>query len=277
MSTVIVVTNFSDAARNALDYTCQFLQHAPTRLLLLNIFSFPHTMASDAIAVAALGETIANDEMKLKQEEAYVRANWPGINITTDMVTGTFFDELQRKVIVEDATTVIIGAAGQYNNLLAWDNNILGAFVDLTVPVLIVPAEMKFQSLQKIAFACNYFRKNLQSATALIRRIVQFTKAQLYIIHVVAPQEVVTAESLANKQALQESLADLNPIYYEPAFAQVIMTIDSFTANEQIDMLLVIPSHHGLWHNIFQKSHTKDLLHLNHIPILSLRQRDEFV
>lgn len=111
----------------------------------------------------------------------------------------------------------------------------------------------------------------------MIKRLIEFTKAKLYIISVVAPAEVIDDEAKASKDLLQDTLKELSPFYYEPGFPGIINTIDKFTAQEKIDMLIVIPTRHGIWQNIFQQSHTKGLVYLNHIPVLSLRQTSPFL
>lgn len=278
MSTIIVATNFSNASRNALNYACSLLQNATTpRLLLLNIYAFPGAMTGDAIAIAAMSEIIEHDSALLEQEHAWVRENYPTINIDSEMVTGVFQDELTAKVVETNAVMVVMGASGNYTDLLSWDANIIDAFVDLPVPVMVIPAHVQYREVKKIAFACNYYRKNLHVPVAVIRRLVNYTKAELFIINVVAPQEVITEEALQNKQELQASLADLHPVYFEPEFKNVINAIDGFTAEQNIDLLLVIPTRHGIWYNIFQKTHTRGLVYLNHIPVLSLRQQEEFL
>jgi nucleotide-binding universal stress UspA family protein len=277
MSTVLVVTNFSDASRNALDYTCSLLQNTQAHLVLMNIYAFPGAMTGDAIAVAAMGGIIEHDTALLEQEYQWVQTNYPSIHVDTEMVTGIFQEELQRKVIESNAVLVVMGPSGNYTNLLSWDTNIINSFIDLPVPMLVIPSTVQYRPIHKIAFACNYYRKNLQVPVSVIHKLVRFTGASLYVINVVAPQELVTDEALHNKHILQESLANLNPVYFEPEFHNVISAIDNFTSEENIDMLLVIPTRHGIWHNIFQKSHTKGLVYLNHIPLLSVRQQEEFI
>lgn len=277
MAKVIVVTNFSDSSRNALDYTCRFLNNPDTTVLLLNIFSFSAAMSGDAIAIAAMSETIAMDARKLEEEYEWVRSVYPFINIHTEMVTGVFMEELLAKVEEEEAALVVMGAAGTYKELLSWDANIIDAFVDLGIPVLVIPEPVKFRPIAKIAFSVNYYRKNLHAPVSMIRRLVQFTQADLYVINVVSPSEIIDAEAEANKKELQESLADLSPTYFEPEFKNIFKAIDDFTAAEKIDLLMVIPTRHGLWYSIFQQTHTKGLVYLNHIPVLSLHQSPEFI
>jgi hypothetical protein len=253
------------------------LQNSHARVLLLNIYGFPGSMTGDAIAVAAMGEIIDHDTTLLEEEYKWVQERYPSLAIDTEMVTGIFQEELSKSVIESNAVLVVMGAHGNYTNLLAWDANVINSFIDLPVPMLVIPAQVQFRPVNKIAFACNYYRKNLQVPVSVIRKLVRFTGASLYVINVMAPNEVITEEAVHNKDVLKESLADLNPVYYEPEFANVIKAIDNFTEEENIDLLLVIPTRHGIWYNIFQKTHTKGLVYLNHIPILSVRQQEEFI
>lgn len=277
MATVIVVTNFSQSSRNALEYTCKFLHNPTTRVILLNIFSFPGTMTVDAIAIAAMSETISNDERKLQREHEWVKQNYPQINAEAQMHTGVFTDVLQQIIITESAKLVVFGASGTYNDLLSWDANIINAFIDLPIPVLVVPVTSEYRSVNKIAFAINYYRKNLQTPVAMIKRLIEFTKAKLYVINVVAPTELIDEEAIASKSALQQNLSEISPIYFEPAFENIFASIDNFTAKENIDMLIVIPTRHGIWYSIFNQSHTKGLVNLNSIPVLSVRQVNAFL
>jgi nucleotide-binding universal stress UspA family protein len=277
MAKIIVVTNFSESSRNALEYACQFLNNPTTSVLLLNIFSFPGSLTGDAIAIAAMSETIANDERKLQEEYEWVRSNYPEINIQAEMVTGVFLDELYAKAVEENTVLVIMGAGGNYTELLSWDSNIVDAFIDLNIPVLVIPSTVSYQPVKKIAFALNYYRKNLQAPVSMIKRLVHFTNAHLYVINVVSPQEIIDETAKEYKRKLQENLSELAPTYHEPEFKNIFTAIDKFTAEENIDMLIVIPTRHGLWHKIFQQDHTKGLVNLNHVPVLSLRQERNFL
>ncbi len=277
MATIIVVTNFSDASRNALEYSCNFMAHSKSELLLLSIYSFSATLSSDAMAMAAMSETIATDAQKLQEEVTWVKTNHPSVSIRSELVSGVFLEELRRKVIEEDAHMVIMGAGGTYSELLSWDVNIVDAFVDLKTPVLVVPGHVRYRPVKKIAFACNYFRKNLQAPVAMIRRMVQYTGAALYVINVVSPAEIIDEVAVSSKKVLQDSLADLSPSYFEPAFENIFEAIDGFTEAENIDILMVIPTRHGLWYRIFQQSHTRGLVYLNRIPVLSLHQVTDFI
>ena len=207
---------------------------------------------------------LLNDERKLQEEYEWVKKNYPEINIHAEMVTGVFIDELYAKAAEENTSIIIMGADGRYNELLAWDANIVDAFIDLNIPVLIVPSTITYKPVKKIAFAVNYYRKNLQMPLSMIKRLINFTKAKLYVINVVAPTEIIDETAKQNKNTVRQELEELSPVYYEPEFKNIFTAIDKFTADEAIDMLLVIPTRHGLWHKIFQQDHTTGIVNINH-------------
>jgi len=277
MSTVIVVTNFSISSRNALDYTCAFLNNPETKVLLVSIFSFPGSYSNDGVSMAAVSETIVNDERRLREEYEWVRSTYPLIKIETEITTGTFLEALEEKVEEENASLIVMGASGDYTDLLSWDTNIINAFIDFHVPVLVIPSHVHFKKINNIAFAINYYRKNMETPVSMIKRLIHFTKAALHVIHVAAPDEPVDETAEANKRLLKEKLQDVSPSYYEPEYVNVIAAIDSFIRDSSIDILIVLPHRKGIWHNIFHESHTKGLINLNQIPVLALHRERAFI
>ena len=243
MAKVIVVTNFSEASRNALDYTCRFLNNPTTTVLLLNIFFFPGSFTGDPIAIAGMSETIMNDSVKLEEELAWVKANHPQINITAEMATGVFIDELRERAIAGDTAFIVMGTEGKYSDMLSWDANIIDAFVDLNTPVLIIPQKVKFRPLQKVAFALNYYRPNVRVPIEMIRKIINFTRAKLYVINVVSPTEIITDEAAARKTLIKETIADLSPTYYEPAFQNVITGQFAVEINHSLGYFIYSANH----------------------------------
>jgi len=277
MSTVIVITNFSAASRNALDYTCAFLNNPETRVLLLNIFTFPASYSNDGVSMAAVSETIANDEQLLKEEYHWVKSAYPSIKIETEITTGIFLEALEEKVEEENASLIVMGASGDYTDLLSWDTNIINAFIDFYVPVLVIPAHVHFRKINNIAFAINYYRKSMETPISMIKRLIHFTKAALHVIHVAPPGEPVDETARDNKRMLKENLQDVNPSYYEPAYVNVIAAIDSFIRDRNVDLLIVIPHRNGIWHNIFHERHTKGLVNVSQIPVLALHKERAFI
>lgn len=268
MSSILVVTNLSASSQNALDYACGYVQGKEARIVLLRVFSFSAGFAGEGVSMTALTEVTASDESMLEAEKERILSVYPGLAIETKLVAGQFMDALQEAVAEEDARLVVMGAEGDYNDLMSWDSYVLDAFIDLPVPVMMVPPTLKFTPVKHIAFACNYKREDLYGPVQTLRRIITRTHAQLYFVHVGSG---LSAEELEWKQKWQQELSDLPVTFEELAADNVVSALDEFTKSNHIDLLVIRPHRAGIWAGIFSSSNTRAIAHLNKMPVLALR------
>lgn len=276
MSTILVITNFSLSSTNALDYACAFLHNNETKVVLLNVFTFSSGYAGDGVSIAALNEASEENENLLNSEYKRIKEIFPSLNLETKMVTGNFIDCIQEQIEEYNSPIIIIGAEGDYNSLMSWDENIIDAFIDLSVPVLIVPSHVKYNKITDVAFACNYKRKDLQQPLAMLKKLVTFTKAKLHIVHAKIKDEVLSLEEEENKTMLANTLSGIVPSFYELVNKDIVHAVDEFISEKNISMLIIMPNRTGTWQHIFSKSHTKALVYMNRIPVLALRNKTDF-
>jgi nucleotide-binding universal stress UspA family protein len=272
MSTVLVITNLSASSQNAVDYTCSFLNNPETRVLLLRVFSFSSGYAGEGVALAALEEISQKDEQQLEAEYIRVREKFPQINLEVKMVAGIFSAQLEEQIAELNPGLIVMGAEGDYSNLISWDVQVLNAFIDLPVPVLVIPAHISFIPVMNIAFACNFKYHENEEAVRTLKKIVSFTNAQLHLIHVNSTPLPLTDADLNNKQIWKKSLEETGAIFYELSDRNITMAIDQFVKEKQVNLLMIVPHRAGIWQRIFSRSHTTELVNLNHVPVMALRR-----
>lgn len=271
MPTILVITNVSPSSQNALNYACHLLQGQPARIVLLRIFALTSGFAGDGLAMAAMADTVAIHEKWLEEEKEKTMAAFPGIYLETRMVAGPFDESLREQIAQENASAVVFGQEGDANELLSWDNYILDAFIDLPVPVLLVPATATFKSIGNMAFACNYKRENLQGPVNTLKRIVTRLNCQLHFVHVTRENNTLTPEEATWKQRWQQELIE-HPVFFDELQGNdIVTTLDVFCDNRDIDLLAIRPHRAGIWASIFDKSQTREIAHLNKVPVLALR------
>jgi hypothetical protein len=274
MPNIIVCTNFSETSRNALSYTCSLINSQENKqnfsILLLNVYTIPATYSGDGIALVTINNALDNAEDDLHEELEWVHEEYPHLNVNGKVTTGRLLEGIKNEIDEMVASLVIIGAGGHYGELWSWDRNILNALRDLTVPVLTIPPDVTFTPLQDIAFACNLKNINQHTTFERVRNIIELTKATLHVVYVTAQEIKPGSKEAENEVIVHEKLKDINPVYHTLFESQVVGAIGRFVENKKIRLLLVMPIRHGIWENLFSKSHTKELARLNRLPIMAL-------
>lgn len=271
MASVFVVTNFTTSSRNALEYTCGFMRGKQVKIVLLRVFSFSAGFAGEGVSMAALTEVSAADERMLEEEKARAQALYPDAVLETRLVSGQFTEALAEEIASEETRLVVMGTEGDHKDLMSWDEYALEAFIDLPVPVLMVPAGVKYAGLQRMAFACNYQREDLYGPVQTLRRLLARTGSMLHFVHIYKAADGLQPEALEWKKKWQEELTGERVEFEELAADDVVTTLDAFSQQQNIDLLVIRPHRHGVWANVFGKNNTRAIAHLNTIPILALR------
>jgi nucleotide-binding universal stress UspA family protein len=270
MATIIVITDFSETARNALAYACAFsAASAKIRLLLVNISALPASYSGDGVAMAAISDSIRDRTDRLRDEIAAVTSNADQPPITYKALLGNFIPTIQELIEEEQAALVIMGTPAAYGEIWAWDPDTLTALIELPVPVLTIPRAVTFKPISNIAFAS--IPGNLHSASPIesIKKFVKYTGAHLHVVMVTAPQHDASKEKEA-ADALQIQLEELHPQYHTMDEPHIVQAIGRFVEEQHIDLLVVRPRKHGVWYNLFHKSYARELAKLNLIPVMAL-------
>lgn len=270
MKTLIVTTDFSDSALNALNYACAFAADHGFEIMLTRIYTIPATYAGEGLSLVTINDALDADRELLKKELERVKTAHPDVHIEAKMVTGGFLESLQELKNSLAAAMIIMGAAGEYSELSLWEDDWLTILVTLSCPVLVIPQHIAYAPFKNIAFACDYKKICIPEQIDTIKKLVTISGAKLHVVHVTP--NATPQEENKNTTLLKAVLDDVHPEYYTVENKVVIKGIAEFVQQHNIDLLLVIPHKHGLWYSLFNKSYTKQLARLNNLPVMAIHE-----
>ncbi|MFT3932310.1 MAG: universal stress protein [Chitinophagaceae bacterium] len=270
MKTIIVVTDFSQSAQNAFSYACAFTAASDKiALLLVNINAVPASYSGEGVSMAAIGDTLEDRIDRLEDEIERVKQNFPAATITHKAMVGGYIKTLKALIDEEEAVMIIMGTPASYGEVFSWDTDNLQAMTELPIPVLSVPKDAVYRPIKQLAFASIPGNLHKISPIESIRKLVNYTGAQLHIVSVVLPQHDEEKDRDATL-ALQQQLEGINTAYHTINNPHVVQAIGQFVEENNIDLLIVRPRKHGIWYNLFNKSYAKELAKLNLIPVIAL-------
>jgi len=275
MITIIVATDFSASARNALTYACELTNNFSCRLVLLHITPYAGTYSSEGIALAGMNDVLENATVQINEEAAWARESYPHLIVSGRVEAGRFLHCLQEVTADEHAVGVIMGATN-FDEVWQWDRDILGALTDIQMPVAVIPEHVKYRPLKNIGWACRYAVTDDRLPLNEIKQLMSFTKAHLHVINVITDDDKDKVLNEAKRKNVQDALGHEQVSYHDIKGNRVDYVIDSLRGcvkELELDAMIIIPREHGILYKLIHRSNTKDLARMNILPILALHNK----
>jgi nucleotide-binding universal stress UspA family protein len=273
MKTIIIPTDFSAEADNAMHFGADMARHINAGILLLHVYQLPVSIAEVPMVVASAEDMKKESEQKLAVLKRSLESDMEHkIRVSTETRLGNVVDELEEICQVVQPFAVVMGThePGKLERML-FGSTTLTAISHLEVPVLVIPAGVKFKPVQKIGLACDF--KDTVPATPQkeIRTVVKEFNAELHVLNVDRHHKDIATMSEESFQ-LHNLIADLKPQYHFIDKEDVEEGLNDFTEKNDIDFLIVMPKKHNMLAGLFRKSHSRELAFHSHVPVMAIHE-----
>lgn len=264
MKTIIVPTDFSETAENALNYSIELAQTMGATITLIHVCQSIHS--ENYLDEAQL------EQKKLKAIsllEKHIKSNENvkfEICVAPENVVGKIVETAQEK----QAELIVFGiSAGIYDESIV-GNNTSDAISNLSIPVLMIPSGAKFTMPNKVVFAADYLElENDKPLTALLN-FITFFNSKLYIVNVKAEDEKTSSKNIAVFLNVRKLLKKVEHSVHYVINDNVIDGINDFVAERDAEIVAIIPHKHTLLYRLFRFSTTKKMAYNSHVPLLAL-------
>lgn len=275
MKTIIIPTDFSPAATNALHYGIEMAQSINASLLLLHVYQVPVSMADVPVVLVSVDELQKSAEERLsdlKQEAE--RLSMGKLKIYTEAKLGNTVDELEDICNKIKPFAVVMGSQGtSATERVFFGSTTLTAIRHLTWPVITVPRGKQFGAgIKKIGFACDYRNVVKTTPTHVIVDLVKEFKAQLLVLNVDYHNRHFTTGTPEESLLLHTMLEEAGPSYHFIEHQDIEDGLNEFAEKNNLDLLIAIPKKHKLMEGIFKPSSTRQLVVQSHVPVMCIHE-----
>lgn len=278
MKEILVPTDFSKCANNAIDFAVQSAKILPAKITLLHSFEVNGNIYTDYVGVnKEFTLSLLNDaKEKLAKLKQRIKET---DGVVADTVVST--DPLQEaitKSVKEKAFDLVVmgtlGASGLKEKL--WGSRTSAVIGKSAIPVMVIPIDYKWEKPKKILLATNQFEKE----PAILNYL--FELAGLYMAHVQVA--VFTDEDddkaltfLDHKSKIAQYETFLKESYKEDTLTSTHLygeefedTLHDFIKENDIDLLVMVTYQQRFWNRIFNPSKTKRMSYHTNIPLLAI-------
>lgn len=203
MKTILVPTDFSACALNALEFAASFAKKTGTDIYLLHVLEVPMSeseftstgewgkresfTSSDVPFMMALLKSVRKKMAELKQAPFLKK-----IKVTDNIETGQVAEKIVRAAQKYRADMIIMGSHGTngYNNFFIGSNAEKVARHAET-PLLTIKHRMVNPRITKIAFATDFSEEAIK-VFPFIRKFADYLDADVYMVKVITPSDFET-------------------------------------------------------------------------------------
>ncbi|MES2139704.1 MAG: universal stress protein [Bacteroidota bacterium] len=269
MKTIIVPTDFSETAENALNYAIELAKMMDATIILLHTCEIPKS--SNDIKSPLLTEVEEKNGKILQKLEHHIKSTEPPIKFELCVESKSIVKRIIELTYEKGAELVVFGISenGVFEKSIVGSNT-SKAISNLMTPVLMVPTNAKFKSPEKIVFASDYLAlKNDLPLNALLN-FITFFNSNLFIVNVKGVDEKTSSKSVAAFINVRKILRKVNYSIHHTVNEHVVDGINEFVKKVDAEIVAMIPRKHNFFYRLFNFSKTKKVAFYSHVPLLVL-------
>jgi nucleotide-binding universal stress UspA family protein len=282
MKTIAVLTDFSDNARNATKYAYELAKNMKADLLLCNTFLVSAEIPLAGLSVwpqeeySTLSEESSFELNQLKeylQNEASTKLDASSFHphIATNSSSGNIGN-----IVKKTGADIQLVVAGTHDKNVLTDllvGNHVNTMIDhLDFPLLLIPPQVVYQPLNKIAFAVDLVDVNKDEKA--IYQLVNLAKplnAEILVTHIYNENN----NKLDFEKQIKALLTTIsNKANYDHIYSRIIdeespeKGLNWLCENGHVNMLAMLHQEHNFFEKLLTKSHIEKMASHIAIPLL---------
>lgn len=274
MKKILLPTDFSDNAFNAIQYAVQLFENEDCTFYLLNTYT-PVLYDTEYILYSpsqlSLDEIYKNNSLKgLKKVEKKINQKFPNPKHTIEKISSfnLLNEEIVEQVKEKEIDLVIMGTQGATGaEEILFGTHTVHAIKKTKIPLLAIPSDFEFVPPKNILFPTdydiNYTAKHLQ----LLKELADTYKSEIHILHVIFGRPLDEKQE-NSKKILGEYLKDTRHKFYSIEKNTVTEGIYDFQEENSIDLLAMISNKHSFFENLLFRPLINDIGFHVKIPFL---------
>lgn len=279
MKHILIPTDFSENAQNAISYALSFFKDSDVTFYLLHVSLMDEVDEDECyykIPEAVLDKKVAykpSDRLKyelkhLKKHSKNAKHHFFAIHEYIQ-----FIEAMRKHVLEKEIDFIVMGTKGASQ----WKGDVIGTntgnvITKVKCPILVIPEQASYSQVKNIVFPTdfNIFFKHRILNT--FTEILHHTGALASILYISKKVQDLTALQKKNRNYLQEHLEDKPHNCYFITDENIETAIDTFVASHHVDMIAMVAKNLNFFQRLLFKPTVEKLSYYTKIPFLVLHE-----
>jgi nucleotide-binding universal stress UspA family protein len=276
MKKILVPTDFSACADNAVDFAVQSAKLLSAELILFHAFEMKNIAYTDYTGGdKELNKALLDDahdklvEMKRAIEEA------ERVTVQTYVSVNPVTDALLQAAGELDVDFIVMGTRGAgFLKEKLWGSKTAAMIGKTKVPLIVIPTDYEWKKPEKLLLATNHF-ENEPVIMDFLFELADLFMVQVHVAVMTDEDDDKAVTFLEHTRRLQRFEKILKEQYNEPTLTGTHLygkdfetTLQEHIDAQGIDMLAMVTYQRGFWDRIFHPSMTKKMSYHTEVPLL---------
>ncbi len=279
MKNILLPTDFSDNALNALHYALEFFRSEACTFHVIHVQKASH-YTSDDLMVAPSNTSIhhsvvSDSKKKLNKLVEKLKATYLNENYTLKTIIDydVFTDAIKQAVIANSIDLIIMGTNGATGASEAvFGSNTLNVIRKIDCPVIAVPQGYTFSAPKKILYAIDHDDNFIVDRMMPLTDILSKYQSSLCMLKI-KNDEVTTDEEFKHKKQLQTLFKEINHTFHTISNVPAALAIQSFVQIMDIDMTAIFIKKETFLERFLKGSETSKISYGTLVPLLIMHNQ----
>ncbi|MEX2350660.1 MAG: universal stress protein [Flavobacteriaceae bacterium] len=256
MKNIILPTDFSENAYNAIEYALQLFKDEPCTFYLLNTYTpvlydseymyYTPTMTLDDIYKTNSKKGLDRLDKRLKKEHSNPNHRFEKVSAFSFLP-----DEINHLAEEKDIDLVIMGTQGATGaKEVLFGTQTVHTIKKATCPVLAIPSEYDYKYISHVLLPTDLSIGFKENQLQFLRSLAAEKKANLHILHVLK-NEKLNPNQEDGKKELAKYFKDVNHEFHLIKGDDVQESILAFQKENPIELVAMINNKHSFFENLF--------------------------
>ncbi|MES2140587.1 MAG: universal stress protein [Bacteroidota bacterium] len=275
MKTILVPTDFSDIANNAINYAAKLSIYTKSKLFLFHAYHVPMIVSEVPFVLTSEDNQLeekSNEQMRLVIEGLQKKYE-NKLEIESLSVPGFSSDEIVDIAKHKKCDLIVMGTKGAGGSSTLLGSNTVDVIKHTHCNILVVPDKVKFEKIDKIVFAFDYKAVKNSFVFDPLIELASLFNSEILIFNIEDSRVQPSTEKAIEGIKLERVFENVEHTYWFSEHENVVDAIHEFAVGKHAVMITMIRRNHNLFQQILTKSNTKHMALYSQLPLLILHEQ----
>jgi nucleotide-binding universal stress UspA family protein len=258
MKKIILPTDFSENAYNAILYALQLFNDEECTFYLLNtytpvLYDSEYMYYNPTVSIDEVYKSNSKKGLERLQKRLTKEFKNPLHHFEKLSVFNFLTDEINEQIEEKDIDLVVMGTKGASGSKeILFGSQTVHTIKKAKCPVLAIPSEYDFKPLKSLLLPSDLSIGFKENQLKILKNIAFKSKATLHILHVMQEEELTEIQKEGQK-TLAEYFKNVSKSFHFVEGDDIQKAITQFQKENDIEMLSMINNKHSFFENLFFK------------------------